>query len=309
MPNPVPAQAPTTVAVVVTFRPDVARLTESLQAVLPQVDRVVVVDNGSPDGVLDHLAGLDRVSVLPLGSNLGIARAQNRGIEWARGQHAGFVLLLDQDSVAAPDMVARLREAHAELSAQGVPVGALGPMQADATGTAHPRFTRFQRGRYLQVEAPPGARSVPCDMLIASGTLVSLEVLDQVGAMNEGLFIDKVDTEWCLRLQRGGRTLHGVPGALLHHRLGESTLTVAWWRGKRLPVHKPFRYYFMVRNSVLLQRMSGMPWRWRWADLSQVLQIIVFHGWMAPGAAANRPMILRGLRDGLWGLTGAMPEA
>ena len=307
MPEPVSLHTGATVAVIVTYHPDLDRLVQGLDAVRPQVDAVVVVDNGSPSASLELLACRPDVQVLPLGANLGIGAAQNRGIAWARARGAAFVLLLDQDSVVAAGMVTKLHQAYATLNAAGERVGALGPVQVDASGEVAPRFTRYRRARYLQVPLPEHARSMECDMLIASGTLIPMATLDDVGVMDASLFIDKVDTEWCLRVKRGGWSLYGVADALLYHRLGESTLSVPWWRGKRLPVHKPFRYYFMVRNSVLMHRMRKVPWSWRLADLSQVVQIILFHGLLAPNARENRPMILRGLRDGLLAVHGPMP--
>ncbi len=305
---PVLDRVPVTVAVVVTYRPDADRLIEGLRAILPQVDEVVVVDNGSDATVLDDIAAMPRVSVIKLSSNFGIAWAQNRGIEKARELQAAYVLLLDQDSVAGPEMVDRLRTACEALVSAGERVGAVGPALLDGLSPASPRFTMFRWGRYMQVDAPPGARSAPCDMLIASGTLMPTAALDAIGPMDEGLFIDKVDTEWCLRAWRCGFRLFGVPGAQLHHRLGESVLTVRWWRNKRLPVHKPFRYYYMVRNSVLLQRARRMRWAWRAADFTQTAQIVLFHGLLAPDARLNRAMILRGLQDGLRSVTGPMPS-
>jgi rhamnosyltransferase len=312
LPMPAPVlqeRATSTTAVVVTFHPDAERLIECLQAILSQVDEVVVVDNGSLSAVLDFVGDLGRVTVLRSAKNQGIAHAQNRGIEWARGRRSAFVLLLDQDSVPASDMVDRLRSAYERLEAGGSRVGAVGPAQVEGFGASRPRFTRFRWGSYSQVTTPPEASSLVCDVLIASGTLIPIAVLDRVGSMNEGLFIDKVDTEWCLRVCRAGLSIYGVPGAQLSHRLGESVLSISWWRGKRLPVHKPFRYYYMVRNSLLLQRMPNMRWAWRSADFVQMLKIIVFHGLLAPGAPQNRQMILRGLRDGLASISGPMPNS
>jgi rhamnosyltransferase len=297
-----------TVAIVVTYHPCAERLVQCVTAVLPQVDEVVLVDNGSAAPILDMIALTDRVTVLKLDSNRGIGHAQNVGIEWARSRKAGLVLLLDQDSVADEHMVPRLQRRYEQLAESGVAVGAVGPAHVDDLGVGRPKFTRFHKARYLQVEAPLGLPTLACDMLIASGTMIPVAVLDKVGPMNEGLFIDKVDTEWCLRVRRAGLGIYGVPDARLFHRLGESVLHVRWWRGKRLPVHKPFRYYYMVRNSILLQRMPKLLWAWRLADMSQILQIILFHGLLAPGSRLNRPMILRGLRDGFRGLLGPMPS-
>ena len=228
-----PKQRNRTVAVVVTYHPDTDRLMESLRSILPQVHSVIVVDNGSPETALESIATLDRVIVERLETNCGIAFAQNRGFALAKQINAGFVLLLDQDSVASTDMVMRLQAVFDVLAARGARLAAIGPAQLDGLNAGAPRFTRFRRGRYMQIQAAPETTSVACDMLIASGTLIPIEVFDVVGAMNEGLFIDKVDTDWCIRAQRAGYSIHGVPGAALFHRLGESVLTVGWWRGKR----------------------------------------------------------------------------
>lgn len=294
------------VAVLVTYRPDAARLEDVVRAIQQQVDHVVVVDNGSGAEMLRWIGARDNVSMLLLDSNRGIAFAQNRGIDRCRALGASHVLLLDQDSVADEGMVGQLLAALDALNKEGRRVGAVGPGWIDGRADVLPRFTVFRRARYLQIEAPAGARAVECDMLIASGTLIPVSTLDVVGSMNEGLFIDKVDTEWSLRVRAAGLGLYGVPAAHLHHRIGESVLTVNWWRGKRLSVHKPFRYYYMVRNSVLLQRTPGMRWSWRFADATQMVKIIIFHGLLAPDAGDNRGMILRGLRDGLRSVTGPM---
>ena len=98
------------VAVVVTYQPALEVLEKLLDAIIPQVDSVVVVDNGS-DTVFEAWNNNRQkyaVEVLLLGENSGIAAAQNVGIQWARNRGAAFVLLMDQDSIPAPDMVEKL---------------------------------------------------------------------------------------------------------------------------------------------------------------------------------------------------------
>lgn len=127
------------VAVVVTFRPEAAATNALLRALAPQVRDIVVVDNGSPDANIQGLREITSevgATLLPLGSNLGIAAAQNAGIAWARGRDAGFVLLSDQDSVPAADMVERLLAGFARGSAESAagarpPVAAVGPITMD----------------------------------------------------------------------------------------------------------------------------------------------------------------------------------
>ena len=80
----------------VTFRPHVPDTAALLRAVAPQVDALVVVDNGSPAPVVAELrAACEEVGaeLVELGANLGIAAAQNRGLARARELGAGLFLL------------------------------------------------------------------------------------------------------------------------------------------------------------------------------------------------------------------------
>ncbi|HQD84585.1 MAG TPA: glycosyltransferase, partial [Quisquiliibacterium sp.] len=96
-------------AVVVTWRPDLALLDEALAALRPQVAAVLVIDNASPECAeiaarVAHAGGRFH----GMRRNVGLARAQNLGARWAWAAGMDAILLMDQDSVAAPDMVALL---------------------------------------------------------------------------------------------------------------------------------------------------------------------------------------------------------
>ena len=93
-------------------------------------------------------------------------------------------------------------------------------------------------------------------MLISSGALFPREALLELGLMDEGLFIDHIDTEWFLRAKDRGWRVFGVCDAVMDHGLGERTVMVWLGRWRYLPVHQPFRYYYIYRNSVLLYRRS-----------------------------------------------------
>ena len=87
--------------VVVTYNPDRFRLQQLLDAVLPQVRDVLLIDNGSRTAQLDWLRALSdpRLRLVELGSNKGIAAAMNVGIARARNAGCTHLLLLDHDSV------------------------------------------------------------------------------------------------------------------------------------------------------------------------------------------------------------------
>ncbi|MDH6148879.1 MULTISPECIES: glycosyltransferase family 2 protein [Paraburkholderia] len=297
LPSPVAGVA----AIIVSYQPDLARLGELLKSVASQTDSVVVVDNGSGEDVAGFVAALgdSRLNVLPLCKNLGIAAAHNVGIRWARERGAKYILLMDQDSVPEPRMVAALKLAHEDLVADGNKVAAIGPRFRDRqTGHLAPHV-RFGRIRFAPVACEPGQSVILIDLLISSGSLISIDVLDAVGGMDEVLFIDQVDTEWVLRARAKGYQVWGHCEASMNHSLGEERRRVWLGRWREIPLHKPFRYYYMFRNSVLLQRRNYPCWAWRRVDTVRLLQIFVFLIMFHPHRFQALHSMLRGLWDGV----------
>ncbi|MFT3944835.1 MAG: glycosyltransferase family 2 protein [Ancrocorticia sp.] len=150
------------VAVVVTYRPE-DDCRELLDALGAQCAAVVVIDNGSGAQFVAGLAGACAASgaeFVGLSQNVGIAAAQNCGIERARELGATHVLLSDDDSLPPENMVARLLEGFtvggavtgidAVVGAGAVTGG------ADTTGS-HEQRSDETPGATGQAVAPHGA--------------------------------------------------------------------------------------------------------------------------------------------------------
>lgn len=297
------AQASSIAAVVVTYRPDIATLQALVDALLPQVDRLWLVDNASANiESIRALAATRGIAIIDNQDNLGVGAALNQGIAAARAHGHDHVLLMDQDSLPAGDMVARLRDA---LRAGGERLAAVGPAHVDArTGDIAP-FVRigFPFNRKLR---PASGEVVDCDFLITSGCLIPLHAIDAIGDMDAGLFIDNVDLEWCFRARARGYRVAGVADAEMEHRIGDR---LHWRPGGRAIVHGSARLYFIMRNRVLLYRRSGTPGRWMAQDIPRAtLKFLGFSLVVAPRMANFRAMC-RGLRDGLAGREGPDPHA
>jgi rhamnosyltransferase len=263
---------PPVIAVVVTYQPDPVALCALVDALAGQVRKTLVVDNGSH---ADVAAPLDRAwpgsgayEAVRLGTNLGVAAAQNAGIRLARAAGAEAVILFDQDSLPAPDMVARLLAAVRDATTRGIAVAAAGPRYTDVRQNNPPPFLRIRGVSVERMPCPDEATVVEVDYLISSGCLIPLSAIDRVGAMREDLFIDYVDIEWGLRARRKGLTCLGVCGAHMRHDLGEAPLVLF---GRRLPLHSPLRHYYHFRNAVRLYCEPGLPWNWKLADAWRLL--------------------------------------
>jgi rhamnosyltransferase len=304
------------VAIVVTYRPETEATNALLRALAPQVRDVVVVDNGSPDATVETLRAITTdvgATLLPLGSNRGIAAAQNAGIAWSRGRDARFVLLSDQDSLPAADMVDRLLTGFARGTAESAegarrPVAAVGPVTMDERNEGAALLFSAQRWgpRRAKIPATEGAL-VEAAFLIASGCLLDWAALETVGVMNEEWFIDHIDLEWGLRARRAGYALYGVVGAGLSHSLGDRTQNIPG-RPRDVHIHSAVRNYYMARNTVLLIRSGLMSAWWRWGYAGWITKYAVFYVLAVPPRAQRARLLVLGLWHGLCGRTGPLPR-
>lgn len=304
------AAAPTPVragAVVVSYHPELEGLERLVAAIAPQVEVVWVVDNGSAEPAcraLEALCARHGAELVLYGANRGIAAAHNEGLR--RGQSLGLdaVVLFDQDSVPADDLVARL--VAASRTHGGERIAAAGPVWVDERSGRRGAFYRVRGGRIVAVPADPAQAAQPVDFLISSGTLVWLAAVRAIGPMREDLFIDHVDTEWCLRAGHAGWHLLGVPGAVIRHALGDATRRVWLGRWREVALHSPVRNYYEVRNTLLLLRTPGADASWRVAHGVRLLQLLVFYGLLVAPRWQRARLMLRGLVDGLRGRGGPL---
>lgn len=289
-------------AVVVAYQPDETHLWRLLRALRPQVAMGVVVHNGTPSA-LAHEARALGFEWLDLGANLGVAEAFNRGVAHAMQRGATFVLLSDQDSLPAEDMMSALSLAWSELVASGEPVGALGPAIVDDRTGSRARILQVSDNGDLRLRAVADGGVHEVAYVISSGCLVPLAALAHSGAFRCDLFIDYVDIEWCLRCRRQGLKVFVAGSARLLHNLGERVMRVF---GREVPVHSSLRHYYVMRNSVALLRMSWVERGWKRYDAWVLMQRLVFHTLFSRPPGVHLVWMLRGLRDGWRGRLGPL---
>lgn len=293
-------------AVVVTYQPDKACITALLNAALPQVGGLVVINNGQPGTVVlpEFAEHAGSFSVQDMGRNLGVGAAQNRGIEWAKRHGYSHVILFDQDSEPSRDMVEKLLAAWAELTGSGLPVAAVGPRLVDRRDGWQAPFVTF--GAFGVKRADCGKTGgIQTDFLIASGMLAAISAYEKVGMLDEGLFIDNVDLDWCFRARQQGLRLYGVCEASMVHQIGDAKIGASAF-GRTYPIYQqqPLRQYYIMRNRILLYRRAYSPYAWIVQDMVRAAVKGLFTLLFFSQRRLNFQMMLNGLVDGLSNKTG-----
>lgn len=229
------------IGVMSTFGPDDSVVTRA-RGHSTQLDHLVVVDDGSSDSSSLDALSEPRFDVIKLPVNSGIAAALNAGIRRALELQADYVLSLDQDSVLEDGYVASLL-ATFDSARQPTRLGAVLTDCVNGAPSTPPAFS------------PEGFGLV--NEGIQSGMLVSADCLRDVGLMDERLFIDCVDIEFCLRARDHGWRIAVAPGSNIIHSLGRQEPLRPFGIQRyvdRVPetyqYHPPFREYYITRNNI-----------------------------------------------------------
>lgn len=281
-------------AITVTWKPLVSQVCRQVDRLLDENVDVLVIDNGSVNSE-DLSIGLreygTRVTLMKLENNFGIAYAQNRGIEIAIQQNFQYVLLMDQDSLPESNMVYKLLEALNELP----DAAAIGPNFIDDEHKTRSRFIRLERLKIVKMSSSDSPNLVEVDHLIASGSLIPVQHLSRVGFMDESLFIDYVDIEWALRARSMGFRSYGLFSARMFHTLGDAHLNVL---RRKIAVHSPQRYYYMVRNALLLYKRPYISKSWKLVDAFKLAAKLTLLLMLSPGRIKVFKAILYGIFHG-----------
>lgn len=290
-------------AIVILYKPDMPTLEKLITSVTDQVDGIYIIDN-TPSTTLSpkNFAANSKITYRALGYNSGIAKAQNVGITLAIENHFSHVLLLDQDSCLVPGLVQSLLNGERSLLASGKKVAAIGPLFIDQKTR---QYSKAIRHRYLGAGtgklSPDITGTVESDYIIASGSVIRTEVLKLVGFMDEDLFIDGVDIEWCFRAKGRGYLSFIMPSAVMTHSIGDTFVRIL---GRNVLLHSDIRNFYIVRNACYLLTKNDID---IWLKIAFILKIpcyIFIYSWFAKERMPAFLNLLRACRDGFSGRLG-----
>lgn len=299
-----PSNSPSgrTAAVIAAYSPPDALL-EAVRRLGHQLDKIIVVDDGSPVESAALFAGLAELgaTVIHQGSNRGIAAALNEGIRTAREKWSPeFFLTLDQDSLINDQYVERARTTYAEATAAGLDVAFV----CAASYSGHSVPTIPSKDGFLHAFDP-----------MQSGFMIPARTLDRLGLFDEGLFIDGVDSEFTIRATSSGLSVIVGSGCDIEHDLGQRRPGTLLGRPVKVGgvalsfnYHSPSRVYYICRNGTILTRRYALKApRWVARRLVEEFKAHLLRFAFSPGRMALLRAAGHGFLDGVRDVSGRIP--
>jgi len=211
---------------------------ESLVKVPPRRSmEVLVVDNASTDGSVDMIeAKFPWVKLIRSKENLGFSKGNNQAIRQCQGR---YIALVNPDVIVFPgclDGLADFLDQHPE-------VGDVGPRIFNPDMTQQSSCRRFptlwnnfcsatrlesvfKGSRFFAGEHMfyfPHDRTLAVDVIVGCFSMIRREAFDDVGLLDEGLFMYGDDIDWCRRARNAGWQVVFYPDARAIHDRGKIT--------------------------------------------------------------------------------------
>jgi rhamnosyltransferase len=279
-------------AVMVCFYPDIRELENHMKSIIGQVDKLIIVDNSEEPTKRDPWTERNhenKIEWIALRANLGIGAAHNVGIKMALEQSFEGIVLLDQDSNPPDNLVSSLVAGVQFLEGHGVKVACIGP-EIFNKNTNENYIPLVNKG--LQFNEHFSEK----DVLISSGTLLLSKAVKEIGLMDESLFIDLVDFEWCWRAKNYSYKVFSTNQVRMGHMVGQKNIKILNLYNLLIP--SPIRHYYQFRNTLLLIQKGYVPKYWKFKALAERgIDCIVYPLFVSPRLQRIR-YIIRGIIDG-----------
>lgn len=215
--------------------------------------KIIVADNASQDNSMrlleEQYAGNERLELIRLDDNYGFSYANNMGIRRAGEWGADAVLLLNNDTEIAPDMLSRLWECAKRHPGSVIVPKIYYSGDRKRLWSAGGSFSSvIKKARHIGLdERDEGQYEQERRISFATGCClwIPMEVIEKAGTLDDRFFLYYEDTEYSFRLHERGIPVYYCPGAVMYHKVGAST------RG----ADSPLCAYYIARNWLLCSRL------------------------------------------------------
>lgn len=188
---------------------------------------VIVVDNGSEDDSVSTIkTRYPGIRMLCTGANLGYAGGNNAGLRHVIDSGTfEFVLVLNNDTIAAPDLIASLVTSTIEAGRRAI----MAPLIVDNRQPPHiwysgAHWDSATRTFVIDQQSRPADAPLLEETQIAVGCALFARVstFEEVGLFDERLFLVHEESDWCFRAAKRGYKCYVTRQTALTHRVSVS---------------------------------------------------------------------------------------
>ena len=223
-------------AVVVFYKPSEDNI-HNIDAYKDIVDKIYVVDN--TDDEIIRLKDDDKIEYIKLNENKGIAYALNEGAKKAIKDKYEWLLTMDQDSKITKtnitDMLSFIENHKDEKD-----IGLVSPYQDIGMD-----------------ETLPDTEYDDMIEMMTSGNIINLDAYQKIGGWKDWMFIDCVDTDYCMNLHKHGYKVLRLNKVVMEHHLGDRTFPKLFGKVYDCSNHNAMRRYYIIRNNWYICDMYG----------------------------------------------------
>jgi rhamnosyltransferase len=267
------------ISIIVLYKPD-KNIFNRLKQLAKSSNKVIVILNQT-DLFGSITLNIENTELVILGENIGLAKALNVGIKKAmNNQSCEYVALFDQDSfLDDANSISNITAIFEEYINDKI--GIIGHSNKDVKLKFEKKNLNFDIEEVEDV--------------ITSGSVIPCHVLKNVGLMDENLFIDYIDYEWCLRAKSFGYKIYKSNKNILSHNLGDKFIKIF---GLRKPIHtNPIRKYYIIRNTLILLNRNYITLSWKTKHFLKLLYRIPGYFILSNNKFSSLKIIIKSFYD------------
>ena len=231
-------------ASIITYNPNINVLEENINAICPQVKKIILIDNASRniDDIKVLIKKYDNIISILNKNNKGIAAALNSAVVYCLNNGIDWLLTLDQDSIVPNDIVKKYLP-YTKLKRTG-------QLSCRFFDSSHPSFSEKRMDPLFH--GNPNSKYSEMDCCITSACLMNTKICKRIGMFNERLFIDDVDLDYSFRLKEKRYKIYRINDIVIQHHWGNPVERKFLFLKYSDYRYSPIRVYYQSRNAVYM---------------------------------------------------------
>jgi GT2 family glycosyltransferase/protoporphyrinogen oxidase len=244
--------------------------------------KIVLVDNGSTDGTPELVRGeFPNVQIIENHQNLGVPAGYNVGFQYALSNRAEYILMLNNDTVIAPDIIERLIEvARPDPQAGIVMPKVLYYGTKDQIWSSGGRYRSFPPAILMKYRQRDPSAVQMIEYAPSCGLLIHRRAFEKAGLFDPGYFFLFDDWDFSERVRALGMHIWYAPEAVLWHKVSKTTQgpkSPLYWRTHGTSIARFYRRhgrpawisvpvhlgYFMLREFVFKRNLRYLGDFWQ----------------------------------------------